>query len=172
MFVGRGRVVAGWSIFTIQVQELTSPRYPLRDTLKVFDATVTPSLFKASGTWTMTEEMKNKLQTTQPRMMRMIKQTKMKPRKSPAAAHAANAKKSHLHFQQRHKPTLFQVTRGLNRRHLHTIVSARCELFATQGRDEGPCILAFWASSELCVQGAGWRSGQCHCHDVEMLSDF
>ena len=153
MFVGRGRVVAGWSIFTIQVQELTSPRYPLRDSLKVFDATVTPSLFKASGTWTMTEEMKNKLQTTQPRMMRMIKQTKMKPRKSPAAAHAANAKKSHLHFQQRHKPTLFQVTRGLNRR-IYTQLFLHGANFSP--RSEGTKARAFWPFGQ--VQSFAYRS--------------
>ena len=36
---------------------------------------VTPSLLYASGKWTMTKEMKEKLQTTQRRMMRMIIQT-------------------------------------------------------------------------------------------------
>ena len=36
---------------------MTSPRYPLGDRLKLFDARVTPSLSEASGTWTMTEEM-------------------------------------------------------------------------------------------------------------------
>ena len=60
-----------------------------------------PSLLCASGTSTMTELMKNKLQTTQPRMMRMIKQTKMKPRKSPAAAHAANVRRGR---RQRNPP--------------------------------------------------------------------
>ena len=33
-------------------------KIPLRDRLKLFDATVTPSLRYASGTWTMTKEMK------------------------------------------------------------------------------------------------------------------
>ena len=46
-----------WETFTSNRLELTSPRYPLRDRLELFDATVTPSLFHASGTWTMTEEM-------------------------------------------------------------------------------------------------------------------
>ena len=67
-----------WATFTSHRQELTSPKYPLRDRLKLFDATVTPSLLHASGTWTMTEEMKEKLQTTPRRMMRMIVQTERK----------------------------------------------------------------------------------------------
>ena len=47
---------------------------------------VTPSLLCASGAWAMTEEMKEKLQTTQRRMMRMITQTK----NNSAAAHSVN----------------------------------------------------------------------------------
>ena len=60
----------------LHARELTSPKYPPRDRLKLFDATVTPSLLYASDTWTMTEEMRKELQTTQRRMMRMITQTK------------------------------------------------------------------------------------------------
>ena len=41
-------------------QDLMSSKYPLRDRLKLLDATVTPSLLYASGTWTMTEETKKK----------------------------------------------------------------------------------------------------------------
>ena len=51
---------------------VTSPIYPLRDRLKLFDATVIPSLLYGSRTWMTTEEMKNKLQTTRRRMMRVI----------------------------------------------------------------------------------------------------
>ena len=56
-------------------QELKFPKYPLRDTLKLFDANLTPSQLYASRTWTMTEELKKTLQTTQRRMTRMIVQT-------------------------------------------------------------------------------------------------
>ena len=52
--------------------------------------TVTQSLRYASGTWTMTEEIEKKLQTTQRRMMRMIIQTKRKTGKRHAAPHAVN----------------------------------------------------------------------------------
>ena len=48
-----------WATFTSHRQDLTSPPYhPLRDRLKLLDATVTPPLLYASRTWTMTEEMK------------------------------------------------------------------------------------------------------------------
>ena len=79
------------NILTSHRQELTSPKYPLRDRLKLFDATVTLSLLYASGTTTMTEDVKKKLQTTQRRMMRMIIQTKRQAGTSCAAAQAANA---------------------------------------------------------------------------------
>ena len=82
-------IKCAWPTLARRRQELTSPTYPLRDRLKLFDATVTPSLLCASGTWTMTEEMKKKLQTTQRRMMRMIMLTTRKSGKRLAAAHAA-----------------------------------------------------------------------------------
>ena len=37
-----------WATFTSDRQELTSPEYPLRDRLKLFDATVKPSILCAS----------------------------------------------------------------------------------------------------------------------------
>ena len=52
------RIKCAWATFTSHRQELTSPKYPLRDRLKLWNDTVTPSLFCASGTWTMTEETK------------------------------------------------------------------------------------------------------------------
>ena len=67
-----------------------SPKYTLRDRLKLLDATVTPPLLHASGTWTMTEEIQKNLQTTQRRMMRMIIQTKRITGKGHADAHAAS----------------------------------------------------------------------------------
>ena len=58
------------------------------DRLGLFGATATPSLPNASGTWTIKEEMKKKVQTMQRRMMWMIMQTKRKTSKGHAAAHA------------------------------------------------------------------------------------
>ena len=65
------------------------------------DASVTPSLLHASGTWTMTEEMRKNLQTTQRRMMRMIIQANRKSGPCPAAAHAANVDK--IAYDERHE---------------------------------------------------------------------
>ena len=66
------------------------PRYSLRDRLKLFDATVTPQLLCVSGTWTMTEEMKKELQTTQRRMNdhadKERKQVKVTQLRSPRAS--------------------------------------------------------------------------------------
>ena len=50
------RIICAWATFTSHWQELTSPKCPPRDRLKLFDATVTRSLLCASGTWTMTEK--------------------------------------------------------------------------------------------------------------------
>ena len=69
------RTTCAWATFTSHIRELTSPKYPLKDRLNLFGATVTPSVFYASGTWRVTEEVKKKLQTTQRRMVRMIIQT-------------------------------------------------------------------------------------------------
>ena len=84
------RIKCAGATFTSHRQELTSPTYSLRDRLKLFDATVTRSILHASGTRTVTDEMKKKLETTQRRMMRMIIQTKTSTGKCPAAAHAAS----------------------------------------------------------------------------------
>ena len=46
------RIKCARATITSHRQELTSPKYPLRDRLKLFDATVTRSLLYASGTWT------------------------------------------------------------------------------------------------------------------------
>ena len=44
--------------FTSHRQALPSPTCPLGDRLKLFDATMTPSIRYAPGTWTVTEEVK------------------------------------------------------------------------------------------------------------------
>ena len=71
-------------------QELTPPKHAPRDTLKLFDATVTPSLFYSWETLTMMKEMKKKLQTTQRWMRKMIIQKKRQPSKGHAAAHVGS----------------------------------------------------------------------------------
>ena len=66
------RIRCAWPDFTSHRQELTTTKFPWKSMQKLFDTTVTPSLFYASGTWTMTEDMPKKLHTTQRRMLRII----------------------------------------------------------------------------------------------------
>ena len=54
---------------------LTSPKYLLRDRIKLFPQQRLHHFFYASGTWTMTEELKKTLWTKHRPMMRMIVQT-------------------------------------------------------------------------------------------------
>ena len=61
----------------------------MKDRPKLFDATVTPSLFYASGTLTTIERMKNKFQTAQRLMLRIIFAGEEEVTKSNAVAHAA-----------------------------------------------------------------------------------
>ena len=98
------RIKCVWSTFTTHRLELTSPKYPLRDRLKLFDATVTPSLFYASGTWTMTQDMVKKRRTTQRRMMGMIIHPQRQPGTSCAAAQAASASVGVIADAEAHDP--------------------------------------------------------------------
>ena len=74
------RIECAWATLMSHMQEMTSPRHPVRDQLQLFDPTVTPSILYPSRTCTMTAEMKTKLQTAQRRMMRMVMRTKCKCR--------------------------------------------------------------------------------------------
>ena len=88
------RITCAWATFKSHRHELTPPRYPLRDRRKQCDATVRPSLLCASGTWTMTEEMKKKLRKTQRRMMKMIIQKRENQQKVSAAEDAARPQRA------------------------------------------------------------------------------
>ena len=81
----------GNATLTSHRQDLTSPKYQLQDGFKFFDAAVTPSLFHASGTWTMTQEIKKTFQTLQRRMVRMIIQMKRKTSIIVTQAHTPRA---------------------------------------------------------------------------------
>ncbi len=52
------RLRAPWSTFTFRRQELTSKHYPLANRLRLFDATVTPCVLYAAGTWTPNEPLR------------------------------------------------------------------------------------------------------------------
>ena len=44
----------------------------LRDRLRLLEATVSPTMVQAAGTWAMTDAIRNRLKVTQRRMIRMI----------------------------------------------------------------------------------------------------
>jgi hypothetical protein len=66
------RIGKAWNKFMVMKRELCSRHYPLKQRLKLFEATVTASLLYGSGAWTMTAESERRLRTTQRRMIRWM----------------------------------------------------------------------------------------------------
>ena len=75
------RIRAAWATFRKYRQELTSKKYMLKLRLRLFDATVSPTLCYASGTWSPSREHERMIQSTQRKMLRLIIQTKRKYKK-------------------------------------------------------------------------------------------
>ena len=61
-----------WAKFMSHKKELCGRCYPLRDRLKLFNATVTPTVLYGCGSWTMTKEREQQLRTAQRKMLRWI----------------------------------------------------------------------------------------------------
>ena len=72
----KNRIRAAWTTFHKYRQELTSKKYMLKLRLRLFDATVSPTLCYAAGTWTPNKEHERMIQSTQRKMLRLIIQTK------------------------------------------------------------------------------------------------
>ena len=72
------RIRAAWATFHKYRQELTSKKYLLKLRLRLLDATVSPTLCYAAGTWTPSREHERMIQSTQHKMLRFIIQTKRK----------------------------------------------------------------------------------------------
>ena len=70
----KSRIRAAWATFHKYRQELTSKKYLL-------EATVSPTLCYAAGTWTLSKEHERMIQSTQRKMLRLIIQTKRKYKK-------------------------------------------------------------------------------------------
>ena len=66
------RISKAWAKFISSKKELCTKHYPLRDRLRLFQATVSSTLLYGSGSWTMTAAMQTKLRATQRRMLRWI----------------------------------------------------------------------------------------------------
>ena len=77
----KSRIRAAWTTFHKYRQELTSKKYMLKLRLRLFDATVSPTLCYATGTWTPSREHERMIQSTQRKMLRLIIQTKRKYKK-------------------------------------------------------------------------------------------
>ena len=77
----KSRIRSAWATFHKYRQELTSKKYLLNSRLRLFDATVSPTLCYAAGTWTLSKEHERMIQSTQRKMLRLIIQTKRKYKK-------------------------------------------------------------------------------------------
>ena len=66
------RISSGWSCFHKHKQELTGRQYPLRDRLRLFDSTVTPTVLYGCEAWTLKDPMKRRLRAVQRKMLRMV----------------------------------------------------------------------------------------------------
>ena len=66
------RITAGWRKFNLLRHELTSKTYPLGARLRLFNATVQPTVMYGCQSWTMTQELSTTLRRAQRRMMRLI----------------------------------------------------------------------------------------------------
>ena len=77
----KSRIRAAWTTFHKYRQELTSKKYMLKLRLRLFDATVSPTLCYAAGTWTPSRDHERMIQSTQRKMLRLIIQTKRKYKK-------------------------------------------------------------------------------------------
>ena len=82
------RIRAAWTTFRKYRQELTSKKYMLKLRLRLFDATVSPTLCYAAGTWTPSREHERMIQSTQRKMVRLIIQTKRKYKKKQVIEHS------------------------------------------------------------------------------------
>ena len=66
------RIGLAWKAFMARKGELCNKRYPLRDRLRLFEATVSKCALYGIECWTLTEEDRRTLRTTQRKMLRWI----------------------------------------------------------------------------------------------------
>ena len=77
----KSRIRAAWATFHKYRQELTSKNYMFKHRVRLFDATVSPTVCYAAGTWAPNKEHERMIQSTQRKMLRLIIQTKRKYKK-------------------------------------------------------------------------------------------
>ena len=64
----KSRIRAAWATVHKYRQELTSKNYTLKHRLRLFDATVSPTICYAAGTWAPNKEHERMIQSTQRKM--------------------------------------------------------------------------------------------------------
>ena len=74
----KSRIGAAWTTFLKYRLELTSKKYMLKHRLRLFDATVSPTICYAAGTWAPNKEHERMIQSTQRKRLRLVNQTKRK----------------------------------------------------------------------------------------------
>ena len=77
----KSRIRAAWATLHKYRPELTSKNYMLKHRLRLFDATVSPTVCYAAGTWAPNKEHERIIQSTQRKMLRLVIQTKRKYKK-------------------------------------------------------------------------------------------
>ena len=68
----KNRLSRAWAKFNFHKSDLVNDQLPIGLRLKLFDATVTPTLLFGSGTWSLTQRMRDMLKTQQRKMLRLI----------------------------------------------------------------------------------------------------
>ena len=77
----KSRIRTAWATFHKYRQELTSKNYMLKHRIRLVDATVSPTVCHAAGTWAPNKEHERMIQSTQRKMLRLTIQTKRKYKK-------------------------------------------------------------------------------------------
>ena len=88
-------MAAGWRKFFMLKRELTTRSYSLRDRLRLFHGTITPTVLYESASWTLSLELENRVRRTQRQMLRMI---------------LGAPRRRHVHVQHLHPPAPQQPT--------------------------------------------------------------
>ena len=73
------RVDRAWAKFAVYREELTSRSYSLPQRLKLFTATVQPTMLYGCSCWTLTHARSQKIQSTQRRMLRSVLGVRRRP---------------------------------------------------------------------------------------------
>ena len=68
----KNRMSKAWAKYNTHKNDLTNDRLPIELRLRLFNATVTPTMMYGSGSWALTEQMRNDVRTQQRKMLRCI----------------------------------------------------------------------------------------------------